>query len=337
MLTAITRPNPDQAGNPGPQHSNRTTGPATRHHILATLHKALADAVIQHLRMNNPADHIHLPTAPRPKARLWTDERVRHWQATAGKPGPVMVWTPQQTGAFLDHAQAADPDLYPLWHLIAYCGLRRGEAVGLLTADVDLNQSRLFITNQITTIGWHTQAKPPKTPSGDRVVVLDTATTKTLRSYQARQADRRATADPPWPDTGLFFTRPDGTPWHPGVVSHPFKHLIKQSGLPPIRLHDLRHGAATLAHAAGGDLTDIQHMLGHSGIAVTADTYTMILPERARDLAEAIAAIVPRTRPARPRRRLRRDHGNNAMVQVAPETAATRAVRTRREPIRPAR
>jgi hypothetical protein len=78
-------------------------------------------------------------------------------------------------------------------------------------------------------------------------------------------------------------------------------------------------------------------MLGHSGIAVTADTYTMILPERARDLAEAIAAIVPRTRPARPRRRLRRDHGNNAMVQVAPETAATRAVRTRREPIRPAR
>jgi integrase len=101
------------------------------------------------------------------------------------------------------------------------------------------------------------------------------------------------------PDTGLFFTRPDATPWLPGVVSHRFKHLIKQAGLRPIRLHDLRHGAATLAHAAGGDLKDIQEMLGHTAIAITADTYTMSLPERARDLAEAIAAIVPRTRPAR--------------------------------------
>jgi hypothetical protein len=103
------------------------------------------------------------------------------------------------------------------------------------------------------------------------------------------------------------------------------------------RLHDLRHGAATLAHAAGADLKDIQHMLGHSGIAVTAVTYTMIVPERARDLAEAIAAIVPRARPARPRRRPRRDHGYDAVVQKAPGTAASRAVRTRREPIRPTR
>jgi integrase len=47
-------------------------------------------------------------------------------------------------------------------------------------------------------------------------------------------------------------------------VSHRFKHLIKQAGLPPIQLHDLRHGTATLAHAAGADLTDIQHTLGHT-------------------------------------------------------------------------
>jgi site-specific recombinase XerD len=39
---------------------------------------------------------------------------------------------------------------------------------------------------------------------------------------------------------------------------------------PPIRLHDPRHGTATLAHAAGADLKDIQHMLGHTVTAVTA-------------------------------------------------------------------
>ncbi|MET8011244.1 tyrosine-type recombinase/integrase [Streptomyces sp. NPDC005271] len=41
-----------------------------------------------------------------------------------------------------------------------------------------------------------------------------------------------------------------------------------------MRLHDLGHGAATLAHAAGTDPKDIQEMLGHSSITITADTYT---------------------------------------------------------------
>ncbi|MFE7301285.1 tyrosine-type recombinase/integrase [Streptomyces sp. NPDC057579] len=69
-------------------------------------------------------------------------------------------------------------------------------------------------------------------------------------------------------------------------------------GLPPIRLHDLRHGAATLAHAAGADLKDIQEMLGHSSITITADTYTSLLPETDRAIAEAAARLVPRARTA---------------------------------------
>ncbi|MET8416207.1 tyrosine-type recombinase/integrase [Streptomyces sp. NPDC005098] len=58
-----------------------------------------------------------------------------------------------------------------------------------------------------------------------------------------------------------------------------FIQLYEEIGLPPVRLHDLRHGAATPAHAAGTDLKDIQEMLGHSSITITADTYTSLLPE----------------------------------------------------------
>ncbi|MFB6779843.1 tyrosine-type recombinase/integrase [Streptomyces sp. NPDC056352] len=58
-----------------------------------------------------------------------------------------------------------------------------------------------------------------------------------------------------------------------------FVELCEEIGLPPVRLHDLRHGAATPAHAAGADLEDIQEMLGHSSITITADTYTSLLPE----------------------------------------------------------
>ncbi|MEU1277372.1 tyrosine-type recombinase/integrase [Streptomyces sp. NPDC005805] len=70
-------------------------------------------------------------------------------------------------------------------------------------------------------------------------------------------------------------------------------------GLPPVRLHDLHHGAATLAHAAGADLKDIQEMLGHSSITITADMYTSLLPEADLAIAEAAARLVPRARAPR--------------------------------------
>jgi integrase len=63
--------------------------------------------------------------------------------------------------------------------------------------------------------------------------------------------------------------------------------------LPPIRLHDLRHGAATLALAAGVDIKIVQDMLGHSSRAITSDTYESVLPEVARAAAEATAALIP--------------------------------------------
>jgi hypothetical protein len=58
------------------------------------------------------------------------------------------------------------------------------------------------------------------------------------------------------------------------------------------RTHDLRHGAASLAHEAGADLKTLQDLLGHSSIVVTADTYTSVLPASQRRCADATAALV---------------------------------------------
>jgi integrase len=71
-----------------------------------------------------------------------------------------------------------------------------------------------------------------------------------------------------------------------------FNTLVRELGLPPIRLHDLRHGAATLALASRTDLKVIQQMLGHSSIVTTADTYTSVLPETAHRAAQATADMV---------------------------------------------
>ncbi|MBE8524501.1 tyrosine-type recombinase/integrase [Amycolatopsis sp. H6(2020)] len=65
-----------------------------------------------------------------------------------------------------------------------------------------------------------------------------------------------------------------------------------------IRLHDLRHGAATLMLAAGVDMKVVQETLGHSNMATTSNTYTSVYPEVAAAAADATHAIVPRAQVA---------------------------------------
>jgi hypothetical protein len=88
------------------------------------------------------------------------------------------------------------------------------------------------------------------------------------------------------------FTTPNGAPLHPDFLTRRFGRLVTASRLPPVRLHDLRHGAASLAHAAGADLKTVQELLGHTSIVLTADTYTSVLTELHIKTAEATARLV---------------------------------------------
>jgi integrase len=117
-----------------------------------------------------------------------------------------------------------------------------------------------------------------------------------LAAYKARRAGWRLVAGQDWPDTGLFFVRPDGHPWHPNTVSQRFRKLVRKSGLPPIRLHDLRHGAATLALDAGVDIKVVQEQLGHSTSTLTRDTYQSVVKQLHHNAADAVAEKIKQTR-----------------------------------------
>jgi integrase len=112
-----------------------------------------------------------------------------------------------------------------------------------------------------------------------------------LRAHRRHQIECYRQAGLPWREYGYVFTRPDGRPYHPNSLTHRFQKLVAAAGLPPVRLHDLRHGAATLAHEAGADLKTVQDQLGHASI-VTADTYTSVLPPAQHRAAEATARLV---------------------------------------------
>ncbi|MFF2135334.1 tyrosine-type recombinase/integrase [Streptomyces sp. NPDC058193] len=274
----------------------RITGPSTRQHVKATLRASLNDAIGQQIITFNPAAHVEIDPARKPKALVWTDERVTKWEQTGEKPSPVMVWTPQQTGAFLDFV--ADDRLYAMWHLIAFRGLRRGEACGQPWSETNLDTHSLTVSSQLVQDGWDIETSDPKTDSGYRVVALDDDTVDVLKRYRERQGQDREKWGTAWVETGHVFTQEDGSWLHPGKVTDLFERLVAASSLPPIRLHDLRHGAATLMLAAGIDIKIVSDTLGHSDTRITRDIYQSVLPHVGRSAAEATAKLVPLQRKA---------------------------------------
>ncbi|MGW5170305.1 tyrosine-type recombinase/integrase [Streptomyces nodosus] len=136
----------------------------------------------------------------------------------------------------------------------------------------------------------------PKTGTGARTIDLDADTVQALKRQGAQQDKDRQEWESAWVETGRVFTRENGELLHPANVTRRYIELHEEIGLPPIRLHDLRQGAATLVHAAGAGLKDFQEMLGHSSITITSDTYTSLLPEADLAIAEAAARLVPRAR-----------------------------------------
>ncbi|MFL4494709.1 tyrosine-type recombinase/integrase [Streptomyces sp. VTCC 41912] len=298
----------------------RVATPATRQRIRSTLRAALNAAIAQQLITFNPASHVELEAGKRPKALVWTEERILHWKRTGEKPSPVMVWTPEHTGLFLDHV--AEDRLYALWHLIVFRGLRRGEACGQRWTDTHLDDGRITVAKQLVVSGWEVYEDDPKTDAGARTIALDSDPVRALKRHRIQQDKDREEWGSAWAETGRVFTKENGEILHPANVTRRFIELCEEIGLQPIRLHDLRHGAATLAHAAGADLKDIQEMLGHSSIAITADTYTSLLPETDRAIAEAAARLVPRARPTTPTTTTEVDVEANEAPGTDPEAVA---------------
>lgn len=121
-----------------------------------------------------------------------------------------------------------------------------------------------------------------------------------VRRCSSRQRWRKASTEPrsrSCPNT-YVFTRHDGLPLTPETISKRFQVLAQLAGLPRIRLHDLRHTHASHALAANVSMKVVQERLGHSSMALTADTYTHVLPTVAAEAAELVANLLASAVPA---------------------------------------
>ncbi len=244
----------------------------TVHHVHATIHRALRDAVRWGLLVRNPAD------AADPPRRSTSDV------------SELRTWTAKELSSFLSLTEG--DRLHTAWVVLGTTGLRRGELLGLKWTDIDLDGGQLSVRRALVAVGYETRISEPKTRRGRRVVSLDQVTVSALRNHRKQQLEERMAWGPAWHDTEFVFTREDGTLNHPSRLSKQFEKLVDQSGLPRIRLHDLRHTHATLALMAGIHPKVVSERLGHANVSITLDTYSHAIPAMQADAAERIAALV---------------------------------------------
>jgi integrase len=128
---------------------------------------------------------------------------------------------------------------------------------------------------------------------GERTLILDQQPCSVLGGAIAAPANA-ASEDP----DRLIFAQPDGTPLDPEKVYDRFQHLTTQAGLPPIHLHGLRHGAATMALAVHTDQKTISRMLGHATVAFTLQTYGDVPDQLQNQAAHSIADLINHTPPS---------------------------------------
>lgn len=294
--------------------SAKPLSPARVERMFAPFRAAMNAAVKTGKIGTNPCAGVELPRADKVKPLAWTSqreaafraglaerlqaadaedrllttvERQELWASADLRPCPVMVWLPAHTGAFLDYLDATGERLAALFVLAAFCGLRRDEMLGLTWAEVDLDDGVAYVLETGSGSG-------PKSDAGTRVVPLPAPVIQALKAWRRVQASDRLAWGPDWAGTGKVFTREDGTDVPGQWVSVRFETLAFRANLVPVRFHDLRHGAASLAKAAGLDTRYISELLGHSRTSFTDSVYVTVFPEVAKAAAEAAAAVVPR-------------------------------------------
>ncbi len=237
------------------------------------IHNVLSGAMKHALRMEliarNPVAAVSPPTVPK-----------------------VEAFSPDIAQVLTLLAAARSDELYRyLWaciHLIAYTGMRRGEALALQWADVDLDGKFLNVKASLVATMRGSLLEPPKSDRGRRTVNLDDLTAAVLREHRQRQLElaKQLGVNPP----EIVFPRRDLQGWcRPNALGRAMKSLAKKAGCPQVTMRSLRHFHATVILQNRENPVVVSQRLGHSSVSITTDIYAHALPGWQQETAESFA------------------------------------------------
>jgi integrase len=174
---------------------------------------------------------------------------------------------------------ARDDKLEALYVVALQSGLRQGELLALRWEDVDLQARSLQVRRTLTRNGGKLAVGPTKTAKGRRTVKLTQYATEALEGHLARQLAEIDKAGDKWQENGLVFCTGKGTLINPtNLRRRSLAPLLKRANLPPMTFHQLRHTAATTLLLKNVNPKVVSELLGHATIAITLDTYSLVLP-----------------------------------------------------------
>ena len=167
-------------------------------------------------------------------------------------------------------------------HIMLYCGLRPGEALGLRWSDIDLDRGLLHVTGtlreerRITSTGAgvvRLVRNDPKNVHSRRALQMHPHVHQALVRQQMRHDMWRTIEGSNWIDSGYVHTTRIGTAVNPSNNRKYFYKFLTSIGVRRIRVHDLRHVVAVLALEGDVRIEEVSQALGHTRIDTTKQIY----------------------------------------------------------------
>lgn len=153
------------------------------------------------------------------------------------------------------------------------CGLRNGEICGLQWPDIDFKAGLLHVNRSLDWEDGKLTPGPTKSDRSERPIPIPKVTAMFLEHEKSHQEALLAELSDQYGNKNYVWAWEDGRPHSPDYLYKKFKKLLKDTNLPDIRVHDLRHSYATLLRDQNVDMETISEMLGHFSSAFTHAVY----------------------------------------------------------------
>ena len=233
---------------------------------------SLRYAVGKKLIPENPAEGVLLPKVGKKKKEEYRTLTIKSEQTL----------TAEQLKVLIEKSHGTKIYLYILF--AGLMGLRKSEILGLKYSDIDYSRQTIHVQRQLgTDLSKDQDQLPPKTKtkqeihlktkSSDRVLDMPDLVFNAVMEQRKRYEANRRRRPNDFQDLDYICCSSYGRPQSAAYVFQEFKRLLKESGLPDIRFHDLRHTYATLLMKDDIDVKAISNSLGHAKTLITVDVY----------------------------------------------------------------
>lgn len=158
-------------------------------------------------------------------------------------------------------------------------GIRKGELLGLLWKDIDLEEKTISISKSRSNYG----IKEPKTSSSYRTISIDNTLVEEIKDYQKWQDKNRSKHGINYVESNYVITTWNGTPMGTFGVNKVIRTIVDKANLPKISPHGLRHTHAIMMLESGNDIKIVSDRLGHSSLNITTDVYLHITKKHEKE------------------------------------------------------